>query len=94
MLYDPRWEVKTKKPSLAGFIAWLETKNPRERYNFQNCDGHCAVDQYYASVGIDVVGRGIPSPRELWGDLNRIASRYRTFGGLLKAARVAQVAND
>lgn len=50
MLYDPQWEVKTKRPSLAGFIAWLETKNPDENYDYGDTE-RCALGQYYRSLG-------------------------------------------
>jgi hypothetical protein len=90
MLYDPRWEVKTKKPSLAGFIAWLETKNPRARYNFMDCYGLCPVDQYFTSIGIGVDTWHDPSfPREQWEELNDLASYHRTFGALLRECRQA-----
>jgi hypothetical protein len=54
MLYDKRWdqETKTKTPSLDGLIAWLETKDPSEKYDWGNCDGACLVHQYLTSCGI------------------------------------------
>ena len=39
MLYDPKWEVKTKEPSVEGLIAWLETKNPKQKYDYYDCGG-------------------------------------------------------
>lgn len=49
MLFDPKWN----KPSLDSLIAWLETKNPTESYNFQDCNGKCLIGQYMASIGVD-----------------------------------------
>jgi hypothetical protein len=86
MLYDPRWEVKTK-PSLAGFIAWLETKNPKARYNYMNIEGLCPVDQYFTSIGIGVdTWRDASFPSEQWAELNDLACDHRTFGALLREA--------
>jgi hypothetical protein len=48
MLYDPKW---SKAPSLDGFIAWLETKDPNERYDYWNCLT-CACGQYASSFSI------------------------------------------
>ncbi len=45
MLYSPKWNLY----SLDSLIAWLETKNPRKRYDFCNCnDGKdgCLLSQY------------------------------------------------
>jgi hypothetical protein len=89
MLYNPKWEVKTKKPSLAGFIAWLETKNPKERYNYMNVEGLCPVDQYFSSIGIGVdTWEDSSFPREQWGELNDLAHDHRTFGTLLRTLKV------
>lgn len=45
MLYDPKWE----QPSLAGFVAWLETMPASKAYDWYGpC---CAVDQYLISIG-------------------------------------------
>jgi len=50
MLYNPKWEAKTE-PSLEGFIAWLETKDPNEEYDWSSYN-HCAAGCYAMSVGI------------------------------------------
>src|ERR1700704_1357829 len=52
MLYDKKWDSQTKpvEPSLKGIIAWLETKDPKEEYNY--CDSkNCAMSQYLKSIG-------------------------------------------
>lgn len=48
MLYDPKWD----KLSLSSLIAWLETKDPNERYDFNNMCGECMFGQYMKAVGI------------------------------------------
>lgn len=53
MLFDPKWEVKTNVPSLAGIIAWLETQEPTATYNFHACGGLCLIGQYMTHIGIE-----------------------------------------
>ncbi len=50
MLYDPKWEQNTKTPSLAGFIAWLETQDPNTKYKFID-PTRCAVARYLRAIG-------------------------------------------
>jgi hypothetical protein len=53
MLYDPKWEGKAtvkREPSLRGFIEWIETKEPKETYNWCSIS-HCACRQYFDSIG-------------------------------------------
>ncbi len=51
MLYDPKWEQKTKtEPSLQGFILWLEQQNAGAAYKYMPC-GTCAIGQYLTSIG-------------------------------------------
>jgi len=53
MLYDPKWEKKIEtKPSLTGFISWLETMDPQGTYNFNDCRGACLVGQYMVFIGV------------------------------------------
>lgn len=87
MLYDPKWEQKTKADpfELGTLIAWLETKAPSGEYEFMNCDGLCLMGQYMTACGV------------VWSDANylRFAKHFtriavgnpRTFGGALKRAR-------
>lgn len=53
MLYDPKWEKKTKADplSVAAFADWLETKDPSESYRWASCQG-CLVDQYLQTIGL------------------------------------------
>jgi hypothetical protein len=78
-------------PSLDGFIAWLETKNPKETYNWHNCD-NCAVGQYLN----DTIGVTRHNNRAKWKEiwphvLNQIAysAGPRTFGSLLEMAKAS-----
>jgi len=104
MLYDPKWEAPVEaKPSLQGFIAWLETKNPRGRYQFDNCAGMCLLGQYMAFLGIEW-GESPKDPNAgNWaktaymktarclfptsGPMTVLADRPHTFGAALKRAR-------
>lgn len=53
MLYNPKWEKRTRtEPPLAGLIAWLETKDPNETYEWDDCRGRCLIGQYGASIGL------------------------------------------
>lgn len=95
MLFDPKWEAKTRPDvfSLPSFIGWLEKQNPRKRYDFMDCEGACLLGQYMASVGESW------SPARYSEIAESICSGYRgftfyigvesprTFGGALRRAR-------
>jgi hypothetical protein len=89
MLYDPKW---SKAPSLDGFIAWLETKNPNKRYDWDNRAGNCAVGQYLRYCGIAWDSR----PPMMYMDLacpgmtSFVLGNPRTFGAVLKRIRAWQ----
>jgi len=94
MLYDPKWEQKTDILALPTLIAWLETKNPNESYNFDDCKGGCLFSQYIVAHGIPYNLYG-PAPEwlalhDLYGP---IACAYpisrQTFGAALTRARAA-----
>jgi hypothetical protein len=53
MLFNPTW---AKTPSLEGFIAWLETKDPEERYDWLSFST-CACGQYMRSLGLKIPTR-------------------------------------
>jgi hypothetical protein len=87
MLFDP----KLQKPTLAGFISWLETKDPNETYIWIDYK-ECACGQYMAALGI-FSSDWVRSPGVL-GKLNRLAMPRQfaisdTFGNLLARARTA-----
>lgn len=58
MLYDKRWDkqidatpdLEFQGVTLRGFIAWLETKNPADEYNYCRAST-CAIGQYKTSLG-------------------------------------------
>lgn len=54
MLYNPKWEQKTKADpfTLEGLIAWLEHQPVSKKYNYMNCQGRCLYGQYMKSVGV------------------------------------------
>jgi len=66
MLYDPKWAGKKVKPTLAGIIAWLETKNPNEVYNYTMQYG-CAAAQYLQHIGAENKGCFQPQLAEMFG---------------------------
>lgn len=58
MLYDPKWETKTKPDiyALSTLIAWLEKQPPEMAYDYDNCQGECLLGQYMAAHGVDWYG--------------------------------------
>lgn len=101
MLYDKRWgrtEIKPGMLTLEGVTAWLETKNPQAKYDYNNCTGKCLYGQYMASFGVPWEksgGTGLNCgsvERSDFCDLvyDRIAScQPYTFGAALSRARKA-----
>jgi hypothetical protein len=61
MLYNSKWN----KPSLAGFVEWLKTRDPEARFDFNNYR-HCAIGQYYKSIGRRPVVQVVRLSRQ-WG---------------------------
>lgn len=53
MLYDPKWEVKTKPDllSLESLAAWLE-KQPADRAYCYIDNGSCLLGQYFVGMGL------------------------------------------
>lgn len=51
MLFNPEWEVETKPDvlSLENLVAWLETKDPAEHYNFHESN-KCVLAQWAESI--------------------------------------------
>jgi hypothetical protein len=102
MLYDPKWEQKTKADpfTLESLIAWLKTKPANERYNYAFHDS-CMIAQYltdmgYRNVSVGACGRWDADGAS--GDLVQFAAiaiaRARctewTFGAALKRALAEQ----
>src|SRR6266481_5378670 len=61
--------------SMDDFIAWLETKNPNETYNYQNRSGQCCLGQYMADRGVEW-----PQAPHQWGSTYKAVS-YAAGGG-------------
>lgn len=99
MLYDPKWEVKADPEfdgvTLSGLIAFLQTKDPLQRYEYAN-PLICAAAQYKASIGYrgnDVlVSFGLcPMPGDAGFWLFKIlGSHPYTFGAALERACAMQ----
>lgn len=92
MLYDPKWEKKIEvKPSFIGFVAWLETKDPDEKYNWG--DGcRCAIGQYLNLFGITNANNIPYSEYEKFEggpDVFVALKEPHTFGAALERARAS-----
>lgn len=91
-------EAQTATPSLRGLIAWLETKDQTETYDWSNAE-NCVLGQYYRALGMPHTVRliGFKTQADDMGidvnDLcciatdNQMDEGPRTFGGALKRAR-------
>jgi hypothetical protein len=79
------------QPSLQGFIAWLETQDPEQQYQW-SCSGECACAQYARHLGVKSWGDVWNPYRIIWSELNSIAYlvQPRTFGNLLKYAKTVK----
>jgi hypothetical protein len=104
MLYDPNWNKPTtdtkKKPgvfTLDGLIAWLETKDPNEKYRYLSIH-RCLLAQYFHAKGFRFVSVGpnsmdglrygfIPYIKELPPHFDNIAVSCCTFGSALAVAK-------
>lgn len=101
MLYDPKWEVKTKADpfTLEALIAWLEKQPRRKEYCYTD-HGRCLIGQYLSYIGYDKVhvfsdDLFLHGDREARNPLpsifNKIAlASPRTFGAALDRARKVQ----
>jgi hypothetical protein len=93
MLFDPKWEVKTKADplSLDSLIAWLETMPEKARYDYSDCDGACLIDQYGAAINQHNLACRAHDLAQIFGDLNNYprvcGNRPWTFGAALDRAR-------
>lgn len=103
MLYDPKWEAKTKPApfTLADFIAWLETKPPRTQYHFACTDGSCLMGQYMTERGRawepgKRSSTYVESCEQVFGDkwdVPVLIETPHTFGAALDRARAALVSS-
>ena len=91
MLYDPKWEQKTKAdPSFDGFIRWLEQQPADGCYDYRN-PGCCCLQRYGKSIGhgtlsaFDALHITVLGPD---GEHNHVVkSRPWTYGAALARAR-------
>jgi len=102
MLFNPEWKTKTDPHSLKDFIAWLETKNPKEWYNYA-VKRDCLLTQWVRHCDADAMGSGSSLGYIVHGQrmnfynspFHRIANGIGagggdyTFGGALKRAQDA-----
>jgi hypothetical protein len=51
MLYDPKWEVTVKSPSLEDFISWASRFDPDQTYSYDCYQGGCLYWLYIAKFG-------------------------------------------
>ena len=82
MLFDPRWEQRTERAEIERFAAWLETRDPQERYCYRDFV-NCAVAQWLKSEGERPI---MFLPDHLKYIVNH---DDQTFGAAFKRARAA-----
>ncbi len=77
--------------SLDSLIAWLETKDPAEEYDFYDMDGGCLVGQYAAAMGCPDIWHELHDGNNSLDDpltFCQVGGGYpRTFGAALERAR-------
>jgi hypothetical protein len=92
-------EKRGGEPHLAGFTAFVETKNPAEEYDWEDRTA-CACAQYARTIGeYEKWLQPVTDKNHLWvqlDKLSRLDSRYlrppnRTYGELLERLRDAAV---
>ncbi len=94
--HDPIAE-RAQEPTLPGFVAWLEHKDPNERYNWPMSE-ICACGQYAQDIGV----KNWQANNNVWHKFNMLARGERdlpvhefapesgwTFGKLLERAKKA-----
>jgi hypothetical protein len=97
MLWNPQWELSQY---LAKFIAWLETKDPNETYNF-TLSRRCALAQFVESIAgaikqpymggsMAYIINGQTVDFRPWLDAVAFYGKPRTFGNALAKARKLQ----
>ncbi len=91
MLYDPKWETKTKPDiyAIETMIAWLE-KHPAEKtYKFIDCQGGCLIDQYLKAHNPEWTNDlYVPFVHKTKWDFDvAYYAGQHTFGAALKRAR-------
>lgn len=82
MLFDPKWEQQTKADpfTLESLIAWLETRDPADRYDFCKWN-ECLLGQWLRSID--------PSAHVDPG--GHTGFYYRAFGQTIDLTKFAQI---
>jgi hypothetical protein len=106
MLFNPKWKTDTKIDtkidplSLEALVAWLETKDPKEEYDFTHaaiclfgqwakyCDADATMSPWGGSFIYMVHGNAVDFIHWKHIALSLHSSRY-CFGEALKAAKAA-----
>lgn len=96
MFLDEKKEGEASGPSLNGFILFLETKDPQEKYDWRVYQ-RCAVGAYAATLGISAMGCiGDPVLKSLSSHIAKGRGgkfpQDWTFGGCLDRARTFKTA--
>lgn len=91
MLSREQWSLPKVQPfTLADFVGWLQTKNPKRRYEFHRCDGKCLLGQYMAERGREWNdGAYCETCEQVFGDTWNVpilVAKPHTFGAALKRA--------
>ena len=77
------------EPSLAGFISWLETRDPDEKYAYFDME-HCACAQYAKAISAEWRS-GIVYENPVWMTLDLAAAMEpHTFGALSARIRATR----
>ena len=98
MLYDPKWEKQTKADplTLAGLIAWLETKPSEGTYDWWNVGGCLLCNYLRETFGVQMPssqawsGHDSFGPNTLgpsWGYYEVCQTKPWTYGAALERAR-------
>lgn len=84
---NPAKFVKPEVFSLPGLIAWLETQDPQQRYEYENCEGRCLIGQYLAARGVPWGWRSYDAFVDADARMRIANRRPMTFGAALSRAR-------
>jgi hypothetical protein len=89
MLYNENWgkPKTTENPrTMAAVIAWLETKNPDEYYEYEDPE-NCLAAQYHRAKGMNYNHYWTAFFRPFNWRLEMIACKNWTFGAALRTAK-------
>ena len=102
MLHNPQNDLRTIY-SVDNFVAWLETRDPNEKYTYISCND-CLIHRYFTAMGLSVNrvwARGYmltSNPKEELkypSELNTIAIYGgQTVGGALEYVKSGKKSSD